>query len=526
MKLLPKLISSYSELIEKNFAYVDKTRFIELIEKRGLKVPLFLRPRRFGKTLFTDLLAKYYDLNSRDDLVNFCLMYRNLNISIDDNIHSSAALIGNFFSEFRAARPHSSDRIFMIIDEYDNFANDVLAADTDKFKGMTSVEGFVKNFYARLKAESNMPESAIERFFITGVSSIMINSVTSGFDSDNISQDPLFNEMAGFTENEVRDLIHQTMDLSIYSMKLLFDGYSFCKNAKEHLFNSSLTVNYLREVMNCGELINSYTDENVNLDIYKFSRLMEIINVQDRMRIIRSIAHVEEDNPCGYIYGALEKNLNLNAEGTYTMSQGVAMLFYLGYLTYGLDEFGGLVFKVPNLCYRKMFMQYYLSAFFSKGVLAGDFGDLRYLEETGDISKLKHYLEQIISNIIPDNEKDVTERSIVSIVGTLILTNLRHCSTYVEYDIRKGGIKTGEQADLVIFNEHKNKPSFLIEFKYKRSTAQHRSETVKKNTAALVDSAKEQICRYMEDDSLSTTAGLQKYVIVYAYGNLILEKCD
>ena len=309
-------------------------------------------------------------------------------------------------------------------------------------------------------------------------------------------------------------------------MKLLFDGYSFCKNAKEHLFNSSLTVNYLREVMNCGELINSYTDENVNLDIYKFSRLMEIINVQDRMRIIRSIAHVEEDNPCGYIYGALEKNLNLNAEGTYTLSQGVAMLFYLGYLTYGLDEFGGLVFKVPNLCYRKMFMQYYLSTFFSKGVLAGDFGDLRYLEETGDISKLKHYLEQIISNIIPDNEKDVTERSIVSIVGTLILTNLRHCSTYVEYDIRKGGIKTGEQADLVIFNEHKNKPSFLIEFKYKRSTAQHRSETVKKNTAALVDSAKEQICRYMEDDSLSTTAGLQKYVIVYAYGNLILEKCD
>ena len=584
MRLLPKLISSYSELIEKNFVYVDKTKFIELIEKRGLKVPLFLRPGRFGKTLFTDLLAQYYDLNSRDNfeklfsktyiginptpqrnsfyilrmdfsgidqknleenfflsvkqsLVNFCLMYRNLNISIDENIHSSAALIGNFFSEFRAARLHSSDRIFMIIDEYDNFANGALDADTDKFTGINSVEGFIINFYVRLKAESNMPESAIERFFITGISSIMINSVISGFDYDNISQDPLFNEMAGFTENEVRDLIHQTMDLSIYSgsftedeliakMKLLFDGYSFCKNAKEHLFNSSLTVNYLREVMNCGELINSYTDENVNLDIYKFSRLMEIINVQDRMRIIRAIAHVEEDNPCGYIYGSLEKNLNLNAEGTYTMSQGVAMLFYLGYLTYGLDEFGGLVFKVPNLCYRKMFMQYYLSAFFSKGVLAGDFGDLRYLEETGDISKLKHYLEQIISNIIPDNEKDVTERSIVSIVGTLILTNLRHCSTYVEYDIRKGGIKTGEQADLVIFNEHKNKPSFLIEFKYKRSTAQHRSETVKKNTAALVDSAKEQIDRYMEDDSLSTTAGLQKYVIVYAYGNLIFEKCD
>ena len=107
----------------------------------------------------------------------------------------------------------------MIIDEYDNFANGALDADTDKFTGINSVEGFIINFYVRLKAESNMPESAIERFFITGISSIMINSVISGFDYDNISQDPLFNEMAGFTENEVRDLIHQTMDLSIYSQR-------------------------------------------------------------------------------------------------------------------------------------------------------------------------------------------------------------------------------------------------------------------------------------------------------------------
>ena len=397
MRLLPKLISSYSELIEKNFVYVDKTKFIELIEKRGLKVPLFLRPGRFGKTLFTDLLAQYYDLNSRDNfeklfsktyiginptpqrnsfyilrmdfsgidqknleenfflsvkqsLVNFCLMYRNLNISIDENIHSSAALIGNFFSEFRAARLHSSDRIFMIIDEYDNFANGALDADTDKFTGINSVEGFIINFYVRLKAESNMPESAIERFFITGISSIMINSVISGFDYDNISQDPLFNEMAGFTENEV--------------MKLLFDGYSFCKNAKEHLFNSSLTVNYLREVMNRGELISSYTDETVNQDILKFRRLMELINIQARMKIVRAIAKVEEDNSSGYIYGILEKNVNLNAEGEYTMSHGVSMLFYLGYLTYGLDEFGELAFKVPNLFYRKMFLKYYPSGCF------------------------------------------------------------------------------------------------------------------------------------------------------------------
>lgn len=422
MRLLPKLISSYSELIEKNFAYVDKTKFIELIEKRGLKVPLFLRPGRFGKTLFTDLLAKYYDLNSRDDfeklfsktyiginptpqrnsfyilrmdfssidqknleenfflsvkqsLVKFCLMYGHLNISLEDNIHSSAALIENFFSEFRAARLHSSDRIFMIIDEYDNFANGALDADTDKFTGINSVEGFIINFYVRLKAESNMPESAIERFFITGVSSIMINSVTSGFDYDNISQDPLFNEMAGFTENDVRDLIHQTMDLSIYSgsftedeliakMKLLFDGYSFCKNAKNHLFNSSLTVNYLQEVMNRGELISSYTDETVNLDILKFRRLMELINIKARIKIVSSIAKVEEDNPSGYIYGILEKNIKLNAEGEYPLSQGVSVLFYFGYLTYGLDEFGELAFKVPNLFYRKMFLQYYPSGCF------------------------------------------------------------------------------------------------------------------------------------------------------------------
>ena len=91
---------------------------------------------------------------------------------------------------------------------------------------------------------------------------------------------------------------------------------------------------------------------------------MELINIQARIKIVSSIAKVEEDNPSGYIYGILEKNVNLNAEGEYTMSHGVSMLFYLGYLTFGLDEFGELAFKVPNLFYRKMFLQYYPSGCF------------------------------------------------------------------------------------------------------------------------------------------------------------------
>ena len=377
LKLLPNQISSYREIVLSNLAFVDKTMFIRMLEERHIKVPLFLRPRRFGKTLFTDILSEYYDIDTAADferlfgstdigknpteqrnsyyilrfdfsgidsahleknffetvknqLEVFCSKYRSLNLAVNENSVSSASLLEDLVTSFIVKRPRKTDQIFVIIDEYDNFANDVLATDVELFKSMTSAEGFVKNFYAKLKALSGSSQSAVGRFFITGVSSIMLSSLTTGFSAVNISWDPDFNEMAGFTENELRELIRQTVDMNLFDgsfttdelvgkMKLYFDGYTFCRKSENHLYNSSMCINYLSRVLSERELTNEYGDFNVNTDVDKFSMLMELINEEDRLKIIRYTARTEEDNIDGYVHGTLAENLNIKRKRKYSI---------------------------------------------------------------------------------------------------------------------------------------------------------------------------------------------------------------
>ena len=579
-KLLPDQISCYREIVFNNLAFVDKTRFIQKLEEQHIKVPLFLRPRRFGKTLFTDILSEYYDIDTAEDfeklfgdtyigkkptaarnsyyilrfdfsgidsahleknffdtvknqLKIFCSKYSSLNLTVNENSVSPASILEDLVTSFIVKRPHKTDQIFVIIDEYDNFANDVLATDVEQFKSMTSAEGFVKNFYARLKALSGNSLSAIARFFITGVSSIMINSVTSGFNSKNISQHPDFNEMVGFTEEELRALIRQTLDLNSYEglfteddlidrLKLYFDGYSFSEIYSHHIFNSSMCINYLSRVKSLGRLTNNYSDANVNLDTDKLSRLMSLIRKNERENLIKIVAHADERQDC--IYSTLEENLNINAETELSFEQGVSILFYLGYLTYGLSENGRTIFRVPNLEFKKMFMKYYMSVFFMKGVLTGRFNNMSALEETGDMSVFTDCLREVISGIIPDNEKDVTERAIVCIAGTLILGNLEHCRTETEYEIWHNGHRTDKRADLVILNRHRDSPSFLIEFKYIREKAVHSESARKRNISKVKRTAREQLTEYMTDDRLKETPNLHKYIIVYAYNELFVEQ--
>lgn len=214
-KLLPDQVSSYREIVFNNLAFVDKTMFIQKLEEKLINVPLFLRPGRFGKTLFTDILSEYYDVDNafdfeklfgntytgknptatrnsyyilrfdfsgidsshpeknffetvKNQLKIFCSKYSSLNLTVNENSVSPASILEDLVTSFIEKRPHKTDQIFVIIDEYDNFANNVLATDVEQFKSMTSAEGFVKNFYARLKALSGSSLSAIGRFFMKG----------------------------------------------------------------------------------------------------------------------------------------------------------------------------------------------------------------------------------------------------------------------------------------------------------------------------------------------------------------------
>lgn len=306
-----------------NLVYADKTPFIARLEEDpACKVAVFLRPRRFGKTLFTDMLMSYYDRSLAGSFDSTfkgtwihehktslagsycCVRFDFSSVSGDAKLVKASftgeiayALmdftdrypdLGLPYSELKADlyaepsdlmkafvanfRRHSTGRdlLYVIIDEYDHFANDILSRDTETFRKITSTakehEGFIKQFYSYLKEASGGDRSRpIERFFITGVSSVSLDSLTSGFNiCTNISNELWCNSMVGFTHAELSKIIDETVDLSalpgidktkiLQVMEKFYDGYTFSPKAKERIFNSSMCLYFLRALIQANEM--------------------------------------------------------------------------------------------------------------------------------------------------------------------------------------------------------------------------------------------------------------------------------
>lgn len=266
---------------QKGLAFIDKTRYIETLENCGSLFPFIVRPRRFGKTLFTNILQAYYDKAAAKDfdlafqgtyigthrtelasqyyvirfnfssisvcnfltgfirqikegLADFCDRYHFTEAySLFDKSYSDPVdLLSDFLVKFNR---NFDGKIFLIVDEYDQGANEVLSSNLQQFKQLTSTGGVLKTFYSYLKYKSE--GGPIGRIFLTGVTSISLDSMTSGFSiAKNISSYPVIATMYGFTEDELRQLILQMVDLTTYKkssdeivsrMHELYNGYRF-----------------------------------------------------------------------------------------------------------------------------------------------------------------------------------------------------------------------------------------------------------------------------------------------------------
>ena len=251
MKKLPNGISNYEELVEDGYYYVDKTIYIEMLESLTDKRIMFLRPRKFGKTLFTSVLENYYDIKKEEKFeklygdtyigknptplknkyhvlrFNFSgidtstvestikgfkneiassieVFVRKYNLDFYVNEKDEAeSILDNLLKAFRIQR--ETKRIYVIIDEYDHFANELLGFYPEKFKALVTKNGKVRKWYEILKKGT---ESVVDRIFITGVAPITLDSLTSGFNiAKDITRDIQFNEMMGFTRENVIELI-------------------------------------------------------------------------------------------------------------------------------------------------------------------------------------------------------------------------------------------------------------------------------------------------------------------------------
>ena len=316
-----------------NRLYVDKTRFVHALEEE--RYVFLIRPRRFGKSCWVSLLENYYDRSRADafeavfggtdigrDPTENCHRYVVLRFdfsAFDDTLETlrerfemycylelDHALRRNqdlFPQEARQRilSPPSIDAklaalflyagdhgipLYVLIDEYDNFANTVLAhRGAEAYQSFTHGGGFYRNFFAVLKAGAGR-SGGLERLFITGVSPITMDDVTSGFNiGKNISLRPEFNDMLGFTEAEVRDLLEMYRDYGVFNqdveaalavMREWYNGYRFAEDAEGDLYNTDMVLYFLDESMPNKRGPRELIDTNVRIDYGKLRHLLTV----------------------------------------------------------------------------------------------------------------------------------------------------------------------------------------------------------------------------------------------------------
>ena len=315
--------------------YVDKTRFLRRLEEE--RYAFLIRPRRFGKSLWVSLLENYYDRFWADDfeatfagtdigqdptgeqsryvtlrfnfsMVNdkletlerefetYCLIELRGTLRRHPDLFPEAAMrdilappsIANKLSElFRYAGDHDIP-LYVLIDEYDNFANTVLAYHgAEAYHSFTHGGGFYRNFFAALKGGADRSGGGLERLFITGVSPVTMDDVTSGFNiGKNLSLEPDFNEMVGFTEPEVRRLVETYRDLGVFNQDVAtaldimgewYNGYRFAEAAETDLYNSDMVLYYLdHSIPNRAGAGPDLIDTNVRIDYGKLRHLLVV----------------------------------------------------------------------------------------------------------------------------------------------------------------------------------------------------------------------------------------------------------
>ena len=399
IKKIPYGLSNFADMIESGYAYADKTRYIELLENENNRYQFFIRPRRFGKSLFLSILENYYDINRKEKFeslfgefyigknptpergmyavlkFNFSGLNTNSNKEFKrsftdrvqetvwaflkkyENVFDSSAVLLNSLNErnpgletltmaFNAATD-ANIPTFVIIDEYDHFANNLIAMG-ETYIDEVKAGGIVRSFYENLKLGT---DSIVRRIFITGISPMMINDLTSGFNmATDYSLDAKYNEMLGLTKEEVEGLIQRMgVDRSLIKvdMEAYYNGYMFNSRGRDKVYNPQMVLYLFNQILRTGLQPEQLVDANLKTDYERLRRLAENENNKELLlQIIRD----------GGIYSNIVEKFSLdmlNREEYF-----VSLLFYLGMLTNGGVKEGQIYLKIPNYSIRTLYWDY------------------------------------------------------------------------------------------------------------------------------------------------------------------------
>ncbi len=532
--------ANFENLRKDHFFYMDKTQFIPLLEQK--KKFFFIRPRRFGKSLLISLLMSYYDINKADIFdtlfdglyikehpteyrnsylilkLDFSGMNTNskeelqqefdcrVRLETERFVHAYQRYFLNFDYEsflqkieFASASDiikfvkllaqKNTLKIYTFIDEYDHFANKLASLGREAFiKDIISETGFVREFYEQLKIGSG--EGIFERFFITGVSPIMLDELASGFNiMDNLTTHPAFNEMLGFTEEEVRGMLdllpdshytYKTKDEVFKDLLYYYDGYRFSSGAKQTVFNSDMILYFFQYFSEYAKYPEEILDLNVKTDYGKLRGLIIGSSGKEQLKEI-----IEELN--------MNNQLNFPLVRRFTFENRLkpfelkSLLYFFGLLT--MTEKPNH-FAIPNYVIQRLHWEYLQKFLEETGVdldvnlLSKTITDMA---ERGDVESFRELAIDFFHNKLSSFDFDrLTEKHIkIFYLSQFTLSNIYNVISEREIGERKR-IDLLFEAHPAFYNYVKY--NFIVELKYiKKSHGKKEAEEIRNKAIAQAD---------------------------------------
>ncbi|MFN0201820.1 MAG: AAA family ATPase [Bacteroidia bacterium] len=577
---IPYGLANFETLAKDNFYYADRTNFIEKLENLGERNLMYLRPRRFGKSLFVSMLKYHYDIRQAEKFdaifgkyyigknptplknnflilsfdfsgilteteekahngflfkikLSVCTFFENYFPSESENIRKQLEKISEpneaigllLQNEIVRGNQH---KIYLIIDEYDHFANELITWNVNIFKKVVSMNGWVRKFYEVIKTASG--DGIVDRIFITGVSPITLDSLTSGFNIMKfVSNREDLHEMMGFTDTEVREVLagvgitETQMPAAMENLKNWYDGYLFCENIeKQRLYNPDMVLYFASEYLPIQKYPRKMLDINIMSDYGKIRRLFQIDNGEDkRLAILEELLQngqtmMKMTDQFSFSYGFTDRDF-------------VSLLYYMGVITIKDILSDETVFCIPNYVIKQLYFEYFGQVLAEKTDLTPDSlgyrQAIRAMTFNNDFMPLVNIVSKIMEKMSNRDNMNFGEKHLKSIFMAILMTSEAYY-IHSELEVNKMYI------DLFIEKSIRfNIPyQYLIEFKYyskteylamtskpKKSRSKKVSEPEKPQItwAEEIQAARNQLDNYTQSDFFQQKEDLKSWLIMF-----------
>ncbi len=578
-KGIPYGISDYGRLVKEDWYYVDKTTYLPVLEKVGVYL-FFIRPRRFGKSLFLSMMHYYYDVHYKDrfeELFKGTWIYDNptekrgryLVLSFNfsevapDPVHLEASFLDlvrgavvSFISKYKESFPGNVDidyylhtiksskapadilrnlnllvkeaekDLYVIIDEYDNFANTILTSSGERaYLDLTHGESFFRSFFNVLKGGTGNVDAPIKRLFITGVSPVTMDDVTSGFNiGKNVSLYSSLDRMLGFTGEDVQTMVDYYKKYSpvltstprlFQMLKQWYGNYRFSGSQAIPLFNSDMVLYLIDHCLQENSLPENLIDRNVRIDYGKLRHLIVMDRDENKppatngnFSKLKQI--MEEDGTLskisdGFSLEEMKETQNFNS-----------LLFYFGLLAIAGRDGNLYRLRIPNETVRRLYYDYIESAYKETGIFSIDLSIYEQLINQmafkGAWRPLLDFITRRMKECLALRDLMTGEKAVQTFLNVYLgLSDL--FIVHTEKEMNKG------YADILLEPYSAKYPgldqAFLLELKYMKAGLTTEDPVVPK----LVSEAQEQVKRYALDEKFSKTIGnaeLKKIILIFS----------